>query len=262
MEAQGGVPLLFYLAVSPQEQEHGASCSQRLACAAYRIGPSSSLLREVSLSALSNGLPLISDRNAPVISDAEKLAQAVLRECSRRKSAGAVLDFESPPTPDRLQFAKICARLLSSRQLALYVPELYAVPGSIPLINTAVSGGNFTEYLQDALRRYGHAALDVQRLCMDFSLPAPSGTGTAMRQDQLSAILRQTCPQVFFSQDLCAKYFTDSRNGQTHFILYDDGDTLRKKMQIGSSLGFYAAFLMYPEVSDLPQDFWKALPAI
>jgi hypothetical protein len=33
-------------------------------------------------------------------------------------------------------------------------------------------------------------------------------------------------------------------------------------MQIGSSLGFYAAFLMYPEVSDLPQDFWKALPAI
>ena len=249
----------IYLAVSPQERERKINCGGKLADAAYRIGSSSTLLREASLSALGNGLPMISDRNAPAIPDAEKLAQAVLRECRRRKSTGAVLDFESAPTTNRLQFVEVCARLLSYWHFALYVPEAYAVPGSIPLINTAISGGNFTEYLQGSLRRYGNAALDVQRLCMDFSLPAPSGEGTPIRREQLSAILQQTRPQIFFSQDLCAKYFTDTRNGQTHFLLYDDGDTLRKKLQIGNSLGFYAAFLMYPEISDLPEFFWKEL---
>lgn len=249
----------IYLAVSPMEQKKAAGYARKLAYAAYRIGQCSTLLREASLPDISGGLLLISDLCAPIIRDAEKLAQAVLNECSRKKSAGAILDFESPPAQDRINFVKALSRLLSSSRSALYVPEQYAVPGCIPVINTAISGGNFTEYLQNALRQYGTAALDTQRLCMDFSLPAPSGTGTSLHPEQLSAILQQINPQSFFSRDLCAKYFTYSRDGQTHFILYDDSDTLRQKLQIGSSLGFCAAFLMYPEVSDLPAAFWQTI---
>ena len=61
---------------------------------------------------------------------------------------------------------------------------------------------------------------------------------------------------MFFSQDLCARYFTYTREGETHFVLFDDADTLQQKLQTGTRMGFSAAFLMYPEVRDLlPQLF-------
>lgn len=249
----------IYLAASPQDQKRAAGCARKLAHAAYHIGQNSTLLRESSLADTSGGLLLIGDLDAPAIPDAEKLAQAVLRECRRRRSTGAVLDFESPSAPDRMAFVKALTRLFTPFHYALYVPEPYVVPGSIPLINTAISGGNFTEYLQNAVRQYSTAALDVQRLCMDFSLPEPSGVGNPMRPEQLTALLEQFNPQTFFSQDLCAKYFTHNNNGQTRFILYDDADTMRQKLQIGRTLGFRTALLMYPEVSDFPAAFWQSI---
>lgn len=245
----------IYLAAAPPDLKKASECWKNLAYAAYRIGPDSTLLRETSLSASRGGLLLLSDAKAPPIRDGESLAQAVLRECRRRNAAGAVLDFEEPPSADRKNFAAILARRLSP----LYVPQDYAVPGGIPLVQTAVSGGNLQEYLEAALRRYGTAALDVQRLCMDFPLPSPSGTGAPMPFSRLSVILRQTRPQTFFSGDLCARYFTCLQDGQTHFLLYDDGETLRKKLQLGRSLGFSAAFLMYPEVCDFPASFWQTV---
>ncbi len=247
------------LVASPQDLQKAARFSKNPVCAAYRIGQNSTLLREVSLSNCAGNLLFLSDLDAPPVADAEKLAQAVVWECRRKKYRGTVLDFEAAPTSDRLRFAKAVAALSYASGLSLYVPENCAVPSSIPLINTAVSGGSLSDRLQHSIGRGGAAALDVQRLCMDFSLPAPSGMGRPFRPEQLIAMLHQWNPPVYFSQDLCAKYFTFTNCGQTHLILYDDQDTLRQKLQTGSSLGFRAAFLMYPEIADLPSTFLQAL---
>ena len=128
------------------------------------------------------------------------------------------------------------------------MPESYAAAsGAIPLICTAISGGNFVQRLQEAAAgrdRAGGLALDVQRLRMDFTLPAQSGL-------ELQDLLDRESPSVFFSQDLCARYFTYARDGETHFVLFDDADTLSQKLRTGGNMGFAAAFLMYPEVQDL-----------
>ncbi|WP_287227332.1 hypothetical protein [Oscillibacter sp.] len=58
-------------------------------------------------------------------------------------------------------------------------------------------------------------------------------------------------PPPFSLQDLCARYFTYARDGETHFVLFDDADTLSQKLRTGGNMGFAAAFLMYPEVQDL-----------
>lgn len=63
--------------------------------------------------------------------------------------------------------------------------------------------------------------------------------------------MERESPAVFFSQELCARYFTYSRGGDTHFVLFDDADTLNQKLKVGASLGFSAAFLMWPEIRDL-----------
>ena len=56
---------------------------------------------------------------------------------------------------------------------------------------------------------------------------------------------------MFFSQELCARYFTYTRNREIHFVLFDDADTMTQKMNTAAGMGFSTAFLMYPEVRDL-----------
>ena len=86
---------------------------------------------------------------------------------------------------------------------------------------------------------------------MDFTLPARTGEGVPLSRSNFQALMERESPSVFFSQELCARYFTYTREGQTHFVLFDDAGTLRKKLQTGAALGFTAAFLMFPEVQDL-----------
>ena len=122
------------------------------------------------------------------------------------------------------------------------------------LLCTALSGGTFVQHLQEVAEQYGGAArlaLDIQRLRMDFTLPAQSGEGRPLSGRELQDLLDRESPSVFFSQDLCARYFTYARDGETHFVLFDDADTLSQKLRTGGNMGFAAAFLMYPEVQDL-----------
>jgi len=246
----------IYIAVTPEAYQSAAGYCRTFAHVAYRIGPDSTLLRQNLLMQVRGGLLSVSDRNAPVIEQPEKLCAAVLRECGRRGYSGALLDFEQPVSRDRVAFAEQLGRSLAATRRCLYVPEHYAhsVSSAIPLICTALSGGNFTERLKEAAALRGSAgrlALDVQRLRMDFRLPAKSGTGTPISADELQKLMERESPSVFFSQDLCARYFTYLRDGEAHFVLFDDADTLNQKLQIGSSLGFSAAFFMWPEIDDI-----------
>ena len=95
------------------------------------------------------------------------------------------------------------------------------------------------------------AHLALEGLRMDFTLPAQSGEGHPLSGRELQDLLVRESPSVFFSQDLCARYFTYARDGETHFVLFDDADTLSQKLRTGGNMGFAAAFLMYPEVQDL-----------
>ena len=249
----------LYLAVTPGEVREAAPYGRTLAHVAYRIGPGSTLLRQNLLLQTKGGLLSVSDREAPPIGDPEALCAAVLRECSRRSYNGAVLDFEEPLRQDRQAFAQRLAQTMSSARRTLYLPERYAANGAVTLLCTAISGGSFSQYLRDAAQAHGGAsslALDVERLRMDFRLPAPSGEGKPLDEASFRELLERESPAVFFSQELCARYFTYTRNGETHFVLFDDAETLTQKLRIGAGMGFSAAFLMWPEVRDIAGALW------
>ena len=151
----------------------------------------------------------------------------------------------------------------SASRRTLYLPESYAgaAPGGVVLLCTAVSGGSFSQYLQEAVTQAGGAgrlALDVQRLRMDFRLPARSGEGDPLSEEALSRLMEREAPAVFFSQDLCARYFTYSQDGEAHFVLFDDADTLNQKLRLGAGLGFSAAFFMWPEIRDVAPRLFAA----
>lgn len=244
-----------YLAITPAQFQEASRFTRSFAHVAYRIGPESTLLRQSLLVQTRGGLLSLSDRDAPVVEEPEKLAAAALRECGRRNYGGVVLDLEGKPRGDLLLLAGVLDKSLSKNRLTLYVPEAYAsaAPTALALVCTALSGGNLTQRLRDAVsaRGAGRLALDLERLAMDFPLPCPSGEGRPMRREELAELMGRESPAVFFSPDLCARYFTYSRGGETHFVLFDDGDTLLQKLRIGGSMGAVAAFFQYPEVSDL-----------
>ncbi|MCI8573118.1 MAG: hypothetical protein HFF89_01665, partial [Oscillibacter sp.] len=126
-----------------------------------------------------------------------------------------------------------------------------------------VSGGSFSQRLQEAAARAGGAnrlALDVQRLCMDFRLPARAGEGEPLPAEAFRRLMERENPPVFFSQDLCARYFTYTQEGEAHFVLFDDAGTLAQKLRLGTGMGFFAAFFMWPEIKDIAAKLFPPSP--
>lgn len=239
----------LYLAAAP-EQEGSVTCplSQRVR-AAYRTD-GTHLLSSPLPPQLRGGMLLLSDREAPSLSDPDTLAREVMQECLRRNYSAVVLDFESV-RDDR--FPARMAAWCSRYKRRLYVPETFAdTAGTSVLVCTAVTGGSLRSHLQQAIARYGtgRVALDLQRLMTDYPLPS-SGIGSSLPREEWAKLAAGR--PIYFSDELCARYFTWRSGSQMHFVLYDDADTMQRKIALGDELGIAEGFLMYPEVEDIAE---------
>ncbi len=207
-----------------------------------------------ALPRISGGLLLLSDHNCGPIQSPDLLCRDIWMECAGHSFSGVVADFELPCSQDRLQFLQQLSQLLTRNNRRLFVPEVYGkdIHQASVYICTAISGGCLRERLEEARQCFGNRlTLDLQRLRMSFPLPCPGGEGCPMTQEELQNLLEQQQPSIFYSKDLCAKYFTYPCDGELRFVLFDDGETLQKKIRLGSELGIQTGFLMYPEVEDL-----------
>ena len=240
----------LYLAASGGFSPPSASVS--IAHAAYEIGADSRLVSSLPRADRS-GLLLLSDRGAPRDPDTGKLCRDIAAECAARGFIGAVADVEGPLTPGIASLCRSLDRELPRWGLRLWVPEQLAslTRHASVLVCTALSGGSLRYRLQGARGRYGDRslALDCQRLAAVFLLPSPIGESVPLTPGRLAEIARNR--SIFFARDLCAKYFTYTAGPLTHFVLFDDADTLRRKAALGTALGCEAAFYMLPEVENL-----------
>ena len=250
--------MLIYLSVTPDALARAANVYNRFAHVAYRVGPDSRLLRQNLLLNTRGGLLSLGDGDCPPIASPDRLCQELRRECASRNYSGVVADFEGPVTADRAAFLSMLQTALKPDGRVLYIPEGYAamVSDAVVIVCTALSGGQYRQRVEEAVGRFGRVALDVERLAMDFAVPAPSGAGTPLGAAGLAALRRERDPAVFFSEELCARYFTYTRNGVGHFVVFDDGETLGQKIRIGRELGCVAAFLVFPEVEDLLEELF------
>ena len=219
---------------------------------AYRLGPGPHLFRAES-TAPKGGLMVVDDKDFDGLGQIGPLCQEILRECQARGFTGAVLDFEGRLPP----LERIAAALdepFARRGWALYVPERYAAaaPHARVTIPPALSGGSLQRRLEEALERFGEsrAVLALERRAEDFRLPSPTGSGQPLTDQALEELKRRLAPSIFFSGELCARYFTYmSREDGGHFVLFDDGDTLRRKVEVARRLGIRTFLIPWSEAA-------------
>lgn len=186
------------------------------------------------------------------------LAAQAGRECTACGYTGIFLDREAPPDASLRAGCAALERMCRTRGLHLYVsPALAAcAPAAAVLVSTAVTSGTLQRRLLDAETRYGrgHVALDLEVLRADITPGKPDGRGKPLSAAALDALIRSRKPKIFFSDDLCTHYFTYRADGQTHFVLFDDAQSLRRKLETGARLHARCAFVFYPEAAAvLPQ---------
>ena len=249
----------LYLAATPDRLELARRCTCRMAHVAYRVGPDGHLHGAPLPATLQGGIMVLGETETSRFDAPDPLCREIIRCCLRRCFSGIVLDFPLPPDTQRLDFAQRLEHWTAQYHRRLYGPESYAphLPKSKILICTAITHGRLQQRLEEAAAQYTpqRIALDLQRLAMDFPLPAPNGQGTPLSP----AALAQRCRgrNIFFSDDLCAHYFTQQQGGRTHFVLFDDAQTLRRKMAVAKQLAINEAFVMLPEVEDLLSDLFE-----
>ncbi len=245
----------LYLAVTPDKLREAARYTDRLAHVAYRVGRDGRLARRDLLARTRGGLLVLGDQECGLIRDPAALCRDVWRECGNRGYGGVLADFEQPPAADRGAFLEALGMVLARNGKRLFVPEAYGgqVGQAAVLICTALSGGNLRQRLEESVRQFGkgRVALDLQRLRMSFPLPCPTGEGEPLEREKWEEMLARKGQSVFYSHDLCARYFTFTDGGESRFVLFDDAGTLRRKIELGQEMGIGTGFLMYPETADI-----------
>ena len=179
----------LYLAAAPCCLGNAARWGLPLLHAAYSV--EESRLTSLTLPAhVQGGLLLLTGPENPAVPQPDTLARDILRECLRRRYTGVVIEPQLPAAA-LSALAELCRRY--GRALYVAEPCGHMVPDARVVVSTALSGGTLRQRLRDACRRFEarRLALDLACVRMDFSLPAPYGTGTALTPQQLTELRGQ-----------------------------------------------------------------------
>lgn len=245
----------FCITVTPDQLREIRGLSVTPAHLAYRMGQGPHLFRTGGNSAPYGGWMVLDCRDFDGLGRPGPFCQEVTRECAARNFSGVVCDFEAgrlPPLEETVaQLGNECSR----RGWNLLVPEHYAScsPHAQVMISSALSGGSLELRLKEAQQRFGRerVVLALQRSAEDFFLPSPTGGGRPLTQEQLHRLMEERSPSVFFSRELCARYFTYmSRDSGAHFVLFDDDQTLVKKVEVARSVGISTVLGAWTDLRD------------
>lgn len=247
----------FYILTPPDTLPQLRGWEVRAAHLAYRLSPGMRLLRLQGGQQLRGGIMAVGDCTADPSGPPETFCLDVERECAARGYRGVLLDFDRrlPPLSRLIQRLD---GLLSRKGVALFVPEYYAplAPHAKIMVSSAISGGSLSQRLQEVCGRFGsdRVVLAVEKAAEDFLLPALTGSGVPLTPEALEQLRAGIRPTVFFSRELCARYFTyRSPDGGVHFVLFDDPDTMARKLELARQAGIHRFLLPWPEISHAPE---------
>lgn len=181
-------------------------------------------------------------------------AESLVHEVKMQNMCGIFADIETDSPAARALLGPLDEQMYEAG-LPLFVPlgQAETVQHAMLVVETAVSGGSLDDYFDELQQKYpGRIAAALRPVSADFLLPAQDSEGAPLPETERTALQQSCGAQVFFSRELCAKYFTymdKSQNG--HFVLYDDCSTLEAKLRRLDARGVRHVFALYPDVAAL-----------
>lgn len=243
------------LAAPPEYVRDAAATKLPVAHMIYRIGRGYHLFRSQSVRPAGGGLMVLDTGGYTGGGPLSALVTEIISECQGNTYTGIVLDIGSAAPRPLSPMAERLGLEASKYGLNLFVSQPLGDIGSsaIVLIPSALSGGTLIEHISDAVKKYGtgRVALEIERIRMDFTLPAVSGTGKSLTEAELQALMDEHHAKSFLSKELCAYYFNYRDKKGMHFVLHDNVTSIRRKLQVAASLGVEYAFAYYPHVADI-----------
>jgi len=187
--------------------------------------------------------------------DPERLVADLVYEARRVSALGIFADFERDTPQVRAVLGAMDAAL-HEVGIPFYVPIACqrSVVHAVLTVETALSGGSLVEHITSLQSLHGasRVAAFLKPVSNDFVLPSASPDGNPLSPSERVALLNRTGSQVFFSRELCAKYFTYSdEENRAHFVLFDDDSTLHAKLAQLSGCGVQTVFALYPDAAGL-----------
>lgn len=248
----------LYVAAPPEHIAAAAQTGLTVAHMMYRIGRGYHLYRARGAEHRGGGLMVVDTGGFTGGGPTSALVSEIIGECEKRGFAGIVLDTGGRASAPTIALTAGLASEADARGLKVYVPESLADTSAqaVVLLPTALSGGTLTEHIVDAQKKYGadRVALEIERVRMDFSLPAANGTGKELTEEEFQELLQKHRAQSFFSKDLCAYYFIYQDKKSMRVVLFDNAASIRRKLSVGLKLGVREAFVFYPQVADIIED--------
>ena len=245
---------IFLIPIPPQQLRSIQGWNAQPAHLAYRVGRGPHLFRAGGSAPLRGGVMVVDGQGYDGLGPIGPFCQEMASECSLRGFSGAVLDFDRR-LPPLEQLTGQVDRLFAQRGLQLYVPEPFGhcVSHGRVVLSSALSGGSLAQRLEEAAERFGRdrIALSLERSAEDFALPSPTGSGAPLTRQQLRQQMDALRPAVFFSRELCARYYTYmDRDTGAHFVLFDDGDTMLRKVEVARQAGVSVFLAPYEDIRD------------
>ena len=193
----------LYLAAPPEYCTGAVRTKLPVAHMIYKIGRGYHLYRAEIQGPISGGLMVVDTDGYTGGGPTSILASEIMGQCRAFKFTGIVLDTLRDHSPLLRSLAEHLASAAKRSGLRLFVPESLAdIDDSVSVIITsAVSGGTLRQRLSDGAARYGkeRLALEIERLRMDFLLPAKSGCGVVLTAEELKDLMEKTPRKdVFF----------------------------------------------------------------
>lgn len=230
-------PPRLILAANPMQETQIKADPSAVAHMAYRVEPGPKLMRLSQQMPGRGGLLYLGLDVIPPGGGLQFFLQQVVRECGARNYQGVVADLGRSCG----ELAAALDSTLHAKGLQFYVTEchrLYA-PHAKFLFSTAISGGSLRIRLTDAVRALGpdRVVPALERVAEDFIPPARTGRGKALTPEELQQLRTKWKSSVFWSPELCCRYFSYFDQGQGHIVLFDDRETLRAKLRLIGELG-------------------------
>ncbi len=171
---------------------------------------------------------------------------AICDEAKKMGSRGIFIDSEKAPEKELILS-------LSKIGLDVFMPFSKALcNGAIPVIETVVSGGSLTEYLDSAGATFPRFAVSVRRAAYELALPMGGQNTNELTQRELRSLISLHEPDIFFSPQLMCKYFLmNTEKEAVSLVLFDDAETISGKLRLAKKHGASHAFLVCNEISDI-----------